>query len=207
MRLYLSSFGFGAHVERLLDLVGTGRTAALIPNALDHAQDLDRRAAGLQREAEALTALGFTTTEVDVRQVDAVDRLRNGVDLIWVPGGNVFVLRQALAGSGADAAIVDLLRRDELVYGGYSAGACVLAPDLHGLEAVDDPDEALSPMWSGLGVLDRPFVPHVQSPGHPETEVCDAVAQAYRSDRRAHWAVRDGEVLVVEGQAADLLRG
>ena len=159
----------------------------------------------MRRDVGDLTALGFTTTEVDLRQADAVDRLTTEVDLVWVPGGNVFVLRQALADSGADAVIVDLLSRDALVYGGYSAGACVLAPDLRGLEAVDDPDEARSPIWTGLGVLDRPFVPHVQSPGHQETDACDAIARAYTSQSRAHWAVRDGEVLVVEGDAVHLL--
>jgi dipeptidase E len=205
VRLYLSSFGTGAHLQRLVGLVGAGRRAALIPNALDHAHDVGRRAAGLQREVEDLTALGFTTTEVDLREDGAVDRLATGFDLVWVPGGNVFVLRRALADSAADAAIVDLLTRDALVYGGYSAGACVLAPDLHGLEAVDDPDEAQSPIWTGLGVLDRPFVPHVRSPGHPETKACDDVARSYALQGRAHWAVRDGEVLVVEGHAVRLL--
>ncbi len=158
----------------------------------------------MQRDVDDLTALGFATTEVDVRRGDALDRLAE-VDLIWVRGGNVFILRRALADSGADAAIVDLLSRDALVYGGYSAGACVLAPDLYGLESVDDPSEVRSPMWTGLRLLDRPFVPHVQSPGHPETELCDAVARAYRSEGRAHWAVRDGEVLILAGDTANLL--
>lgn len=160
----------------------------------------------MQRDINDLNALGFATTEVDVRQDGALDRLGE-VDLIWVPGGNVFVLRRALADSGADAAIVDLLSRDALVYGGYSAGACVLAPDLYGLEAVDDSNEVRLPMWTGLGVLDRPFVPHVQSPGHPETELCDAVARAYRAEGRVHWAVRDGDVLIVAGDTASHLRG
>lgn len=206
MRLYLSSFRVGDHPQRLVSLVGAGRQAALIPNALDHVRDLHRRATGLQRDINDLAALGFTTTEVDVRQGGALDRLGE-VDLIWVRGGNVFVLRRALADSGADAAIVDLLSRDALVYGGYSAGASVLAPDLYGLEAVDDPSEVRSPVWTGLRVLDRPFVPHIQSPGHPETEVCDAVARLYRSEGRAHWAVRDGEVLIVAGDTASLVRG
>lgn len=204
MRLYLSSFRLGAHSQRLVDLVGGGSRAALIPNALDHARDPGRRAAGLQRDVDDLTTLGFVTTEVDLRQADAVDQLVDGVDLIWVRGGNVFVLRQALAHSGADAVVVDLLFRDALVYGGYSAGACVLAPDLHGLEAVDDP-EVPPPIWTGLAVIDRPFVPHVESPGHPESDACNAVARAYTSERRDHWAVRDGDVLVVDGAITELL--
>lgn len=59
-------------------------------------------------------------------------------DLVWLRGGNVFMLRYALRRSRADALLVDALKRDALVYAGYSAGPCVLAPSLRGLEAVDD---------------------------------------------------------------------
>ena len=35
MRLYLSSFRVGAHADELLRMVGAGRRAALVPNAID----------------------------------------------------------------------------------------------------------------------------------------------------------------------------
>ena len=50
-------------------------------------------------------------------------------------------LRRALAASGADEMIADLVRADRIVYGGNSAGACVLAPSLRGLETVDEPGD------------------------------------------------------------------
>jgi hypothetical protein len=48
------------------------------------------------------------------------------------------VLRHALAQSGADYALVKLLDEDAIVYAGYSAGPCVLSPNLKGFELVDE---------------------------------------------------------------------
>ncbi len=111
----------------------------------------------------------------------------------------------ALADSGADEALVTLLQRDQVAYGGYSAGACVLGPDLTELERVDDPTAVVAPVTTGLGLLDRPFVPHVRSPDHPESVLCDEVAAAYAARGQAHWALRDGEVLLVDGAAVEVL--
>lgn len=80
-------------------------------------------------------------------------------DALWVRGGNVFVLRYAMHRSAGDALITDVLAADTLLYAGYSAGPCVLAPSLRGLEAVDDPAAVAlnyggEPIWDGLGALD-----------------------------------------------------
>jgi dipeptidase E len=202
MRLYLSSFRTGAHPDALVALAG-GRRTALIPNALD-GLPAEARDAGLQRDLGDLGGIGLDVTLVDLRKPGAVPSLGD-YDIVWVRGGNVFVLRRVLADTGADAVLVDLLRSDTAVYGGYSAGACVLAPDLTGLEAVDDPHVVADPLMTGLGLLDRPFVPHVRSPEHPETAACDAVSAAYAAAGQPHWALRDGEVLLVDGARTELL--
>lgn len=201
MRLYLSSYRLGDHPDVLRRMIA-GAGVAFIANALD---DLDgrTRAEALRPDLEDLGRLGLEPTLVDLRDRDAAASLPL-FGAVWVRGGNVFTLRRALAASGADAVLTDLVRRDVLVYGGYSAGACVLAPDLHGLEAVDPPGD--DPMWTGLGLLDRPLVPHVATPGHPETAACDAVSAAFTAAGRPHWTLRDGDVLVVEGSAPPVVR-
>jgi dipeptidase E len=82
------------------------------------------------------------------------------------------VLRRVLADTGADDLLVELLRCEAMVYGGHSADGCVLAPDLSGLEQVDDVTAVAEPLMSGLALLDRRFVPHVCCPNHPETATC-----------------------------------
>lgn len=183
-------------------LAGSQRTA-LVTHALDGMPPA-HRATGLARDVAELSAAGLAVTTVDLHEPSAVESLA-GFDLVWVRGGNVFVLRRALADSGADQVLVDLLRRDAVVYGGYSAGPCVLSPDLEELRHVDDLGAVAEPITTGLGLLDRPFVPHVDSPGHPETAGCTEIARRYRERGQDHWALRDGEVLVVDGPLVELL--
>ncbi len=173
---------------------------AVIAAAMD-AVAADVRRQAVELEVTALSALGFAVEEVDLRD-GAGDLAR--FDVLWVRGGNAFVLRAALARSGADDAIRRLLVEDDVVYAGYSAGPCVLAPSLRGLEAVDDPEAVpatygVPPVWDGLAVLDHAVVPHVDSPGHVESPACTALAERYRAEGVPHVALRDGQVLVVDG--------
>ena len=81
----------------------------------------------------------------------------------------------------------------------------MLAPTLRGLENVDDPAwlrmlYGAEPQWDGLDVLDYCIVPHVDSPGHPESTACNRVAKDYRTSGIAHRTLRDGDVLVIDGE-------
>jgi dipeptidase E len=143
MRAYLSSFRVGDQPERLLSLLKTDRPVAVIANAMDDAPG-DLRLAGVEREHVSLRALGLQTEEVDLREYfashDGLAAELSRFEMAWLRGGNVFMLRYALARSGADQLLTGLLQRDELVYAGYSAGPCVLAPSLRGLELCDHPE-------------------------------------------------------------------
>jgi dipeptidase E len=213
VRLYLSSFRLGDHPEHLLRLAGDGARAAVVANSIDGAP-ADIRREGVARELDDLTGLGLRPHELDLRELagpDAVEAALDGVDAVWVRGGNTFVLRVALARSGADAVLADAIRRDALVYAGYSAGGCVLAPSLRGLELVDPVEDVgrvwpgAGVVWEGLGVLDRAFVPHWSSPGHPETELIDDVVALYDADGTPYRKLRDGQVLVADGDSVTVL--
>jgi dipeptidase E len=210
VRLYLSSFRLGEHPEHLVRLVGAGARVAAISNAVD---PVDAHTEGGRREAvraelEALGRLGLAADELDLRDhVDDPAGVRRALEPyagVWLRGGNAFMLRAVMRRSGADTVLVDLVRQDTLVYAGYSAGPCVLAPSLRGLEYCDDPGAVeraygLPPVWDGLGLIDYAFVPHVDSPGHPETEQMAVVTEHYRRDGVPHRTLRDGQALVVEG--------
>ena len=205
MRMYLSSFRMGEHPERLVELLDPAGPAAVIANAIDQAEP-EERVEGVQRELDALAELGIDAEDLDLRDYfGATDRLAADLAryrLVWVRGGNTFLLRHALAESGADEILTSLVARDALVYGGYSAGCCVLAPSLRGLELVDDPEAVtetygVPPIWAGLGLIEYAFVPHVDSPEHPETEACGRLAEHYRARGVAQRTLRDGEAIVV----------
>lgn len=211
MRMYLSSFRLGDHPERLVALLtDPAGPAAIIPNACD-GYPADGRAEGVQREIDALRGLGLECRVIDLRDYFGQrERLAAELErypMVWVRGGNTFVLRYAMAASGADALLTDLIRRNAIVYAGYSAGVCVLALSLRGLEAegLDDPDlvrsvyGAREPIWGGLGLLDHMILPHFESPGHPETEAVGRAVERFRAEGSPHRTLRDGQAIVIDG--------
>ncbi|QGN32650.1 Type 1 glutamine amidotransferase-like domain-containing protein [Microlunatus sp. Gsoil 973] len=206
MRLYLSSFQLGRRPELLSSLVDGGRRGWLIMNALDGLGDGVRRSAEAEAQLANLSGLGLEAAELDLRTVDPriAEQTFGEPDFVWVRGGNVFTLRMAMATSGVDEIITQQVRRDRLVYAGYSAGPCVLAPDLTGLEHCDPVEPCIATYgdvrFDGLGILDRAFVPHLNSPSHPESQALGEVAAAYEAAGRPYWALSDGQALVIQGE-------
>jgi len=219
MRMYLSSFRLGDAVPELLRLVGEGRRTAVVANAADVHGDGPREQLILD-EFEMLGGIGLEPEEVDLRRhfgaddgaVMLADRLRECA-LVWVRGGNAFVLRRAAAASGFDRALVALLAEDVLVYGGYSAGVCMLSPTLAGIELCDDPEalpsgyEGMPRVDAGLGLIPFSVVPHYRTPGHPETGLMEAVVAHHLDHRLPFVVLRDGDVIVGDGGSLDVVRG
>ncbi|MEV0801117.1 Type 1 glutamine amidotransferase-like domain-containing protein [Kribbella sp. NPDC050281] len=195
MRLYLSSFRLGDHPERLVALLPPSGRVAVICNSIDFEEPGERKEK-VAAEITWLTELGLRPEELDLRESADFSTY----DGVWVRGGNVFVLREAMARSGADRILPDLIRSDHLVYAGYSAGPCVLAPSLRGLELCDDVDAVEGEViWDGLGVLDHAIVPHLNSPGHPEMELLEKVAALYDRTNVPYLPMHDGQALVING--------
>ncbi len=213
MRLYLSSFRNGDHTERLLAMRRTDRPVAVIANAVDDAP-ADVRAEAFAGERERLAQTGLACEELDLRDFvgdeAGLEVALRTYEIAWLRGGNVFALRYAMSLCGADRIFPRLLDEDVIVYAGYSAGPCCLAPSLRGLEACDDVGAVqrlygAEPIWEGLGVIEEAFVPHLDSPGHPETELLTIVADAYEREGVPHLRLRDGDVYVVDGETRELL--
>lgn len=206
MRLYLSSSGMGNQPQTLLPLVEDGRRVAVIANALDDA-DRSARAEGVASEVENLRQLGLDALELDLRQYfgssQQLAQTLAPFHLLWVRGGNAFVLRRACKLSGFDTILQQLLVEDAVAYGGNSAGVCILSPSLRGIELVDDPAHVpdgyeAAIIWEGLGVLPYMVVPHYRS-DPPLSAAIEQVVRYYIDHHLLFKALRDGEVLVVHG--------
>lgn len=210
MRLYLSSYQLGDCSEVLSGLVRGGRRGWVVMNALD-GSDENRRNADAGTQIANLASIGLQAADLDLRRFTPgdIESAFGHPDFVWVRGGNVFTLRMALARSGLDRLLVEGLAADQFVYAGFSAGPCVLAPSLVGLELSDSPADCRSTYgevrYDGLGVLDRPVVSHLNSPRHPETELLARVAAHYEGTRQPYWALSDGQVLVFDGATARIL--
>lgn len=212
MRLFLASYRFGRHADRLAALLGAPGRVAVVPNACDAWPAAWQGA--VTSDVVPLRQLGYRPEVVDLRDYTGQpDRLADtlaGFPLLWVRGGNTFVLRAQFARSGADTVIPALLAEDRFVYAGYSAGACVLGPDLRGIEEADDPAEVapatgVEPRWDGLGLVGHRIVPHVGSPTDPDG-LCTRLAARFRAEGVAHWALTDDDVVVVDSERTEILR-
>jgi dipeptidase E len=85
-----------------------------------------------------------------------------------------------------------------------------LSSTLRGLEVVDDAGAVMriygaEPVWDGLGLLKEAFVPHYQSPGHPETAAMDLVATRYRAEGVGYRPLRDGQALLINGADTEIV--
>ena len=122
---------------------------------------------------------------------------------LFVRGGNTFLLRKAMKYSGLDLFIQEKARDtndSEFVYAGYSAGVCVLAPTLRGLELVDPPHESAEGygdevLWDGLGLVEYLVAPHYQSE-HPEAGMVDLSVKYFQDHKMPFKTLRDGEVIL-----------
>lgn len=205
MKLYLSSYRLGSQPGIFRDLVGSG-LVGVICNANDLWDEPGQRQR-FEWEREALAALGLDAVMLDLKdyfeQPEGLPDALAGLRAVWVRGGNTFVLRRAMVRSGFDHASRPLVEAEELVYGGFSAGAIAAGPSLRGTEPMDDPDSippgyAEAVVWEGLGFYNRLIIPHHRS-DHPETELAERAIEYARALGIPHQPLRDGEVIVVDG--------
>lgn len=205
MKLYLSSFRLGDNPEKLFNLFGSKRKVAVILNAVDFKTDEDRKAS-LEQEIKWLVELGLEPKEIDLRNYF---NNNSGLEIdldqfggVWVRGGNTFILRKAYFQSGFDKYVLKKSQDKSFVYGGYSAGCCILCPSLKGFEIVDDPNIVpegyiKETIWEGLELLDYYFLPHYKS-DHPESAMVDKEYEELQKRNEKIKTLRDGEVIITE---------
>lgn len=205
MKLYLSSYRLGNRPEELAKLILGNKRVAVIVNAMDFL-DKKERDKCVKQEIDDLTKLGLIAEELDLRNYfNKQDQLKNKLNIynaVWIRGGNVFILRRAMSQSGFDKLIKEKNKNSSFVYAGYSAGICVLAPNLHGLELVDNPQRVPEGYenklaWEGLGLVGFAFAPHYKSE-HPESKAVDKEVEYFIKNKIPFKTLRDDEVIIID---------
>lgn len=207
MKFYLSSYKLGNEITKLKELIpAENRKTAYISNALDFSDDLERRKQSEQSDIEQLEGVGLDIEIVDLRKYfnkqSELEKKLAAFGVIWVRGGNLFVLRQAMKLSGFDNIIKNLVKKDNILYGGYSAGVCILAPTLKGMDLVDDPTakpygDQSEVIWDGLGILNYSVIPHYKS-DHPESKNAEKAVEYMKENKIPFKTLKDGEVIIIE---------
>jgi dipeptidase E len=203
MKLYLSSYHLGDNPEEFAKLFLENKKVAVISNALDFIDESYRKES-TDRQINALREIKLLPEELDLRNYFNAENLEEKVNRyggLWVKGGNTFILRRAMTQSGLDKIILQKNSNSDFVYGGYSAGICVLGPTLHGIDLVDNPNEVpkgYNPeiIWEGLGIIDYSIVPHYKST-HPESFKVDESLEYFIKNKIPNKTLRDGEVIII----------
>lgn len=215
MRLFLSSQDLGHHAELAFEMCGPGKRVAFVMNAQD---DLDarEREEKVARKKLLFESAGFTFQELDLRKYfgkqEALAAHLNDFDLVWCNGGNTFILRRAMHASGLDTILKKRLADDTIMYGGSSAGSCVCAPSLHGIERGDRPHPDVVPagypdvstIWEGLDLVPFMIIPH----GDQEwfSANIDPTILALQERGAPYQLLNDGEVVIVENGETKILQ-
>ena len=207
MKFYLSSFRLGDKPNELVRLMPDNKKIAYIPNACDYTDiDWDKKNKWEKLDIESLENLGLIVEYLDLKKYfgkkDKLRRRLNEFGGVFIRGGNVFILRQAMKLSGFDKIFNELLKKDDFLYSGYSAGICVLCPNFKAFQIVDDPTdkpykEFQKTIWEGLGFLDYIILPHYKS-DHPESADIDKEVQYCKDNNIPFKTLKDGELLIVE---------
>jgi dipeptidase E len=214
MRLYLSSYKFGNYTEELVKLCPDNKKVGVIMNAVDWSDDKERIAKSLNDQMDVLKFLGFTPEQIDLKNYfgkpEELKKYLSSFGLVWVYGGNTFVLKRAYEQSGFYKIIKDMLLKDEIVYAGFSAGVVILSKSLKGLEIVDDPNIVPEGYkkdfsWDGLGILDYHIAVHYKS-DHSESVSMDKEIEFYKENNIPYQTLKDGEVIVINGKETKFFR-
>jgi dipeptidase E len=213
VRLFLASSELTAPpngealAAELATLVGPATRTAIVLNARDDSTDRDRL---LDDERRGLGPLGSEAFELDLRAFAAAGpaALRDalsGAGLVWVTGGNLILLRDAMTRSGLDAVLAERVGDDSLAYAGYSAGAVAAGPTLRESDLSDRPSAADAAQWGGVGLVGFTIVPHYRS-GGSESGDMDEIAAHLRSRSLAYLALRNGHALVIDEASTRVIR-
>ncbi len=203
MKYYLSSYEIGNETEKLKKLIPKGRIG-YVPNALDFTgADPERRAKRNERDMSSLRELGLEVEMVNLQNYfgkrDDLKKKLEELGAIFISGGNVFVLRQAMKLSGLDD-ILKEIKDEDFLYAGYSAAGCVLSLSLEGMDIVDPLDTPYDGqkdiIWNGLGLVDFRFMPHWDS-NHPESSDINKEIKYCEEHGIPFRKVRDGEVIIL----------
>lgn len=206
MKLFLSSMHFGNNPELLRELHTGPLKVALCLNANDCLGNI-KRMKYYEESKITFQNLGFDVYEIDLRNYfhkpKELAKHLEKFGIFWSAGGNTFNLRRAFKISGMDVVLPELLKNEEFVYGGFSAGACVLTPSLNGIDLADNPrripmgyDEEI--LWTGLNLIDFQIVPHFMAHDKFLASVMQKLIDFYQKNGINYIPLTDEQAIIID---------
>ena len=202
MKLYLGSCDLGTNQEELTKWIKNyGKDIVLIPNALDVIYDLSLKQDIINSDKQMLEDVGFNVKVESLKNYFGnYQNLKERFDnykAFYTIGGNVFTLRKAMELSGFDTYLKGLSKQKDLLYGGYSAGICVLATNIDILELADEQRNPYNGdifFKPGLGLIDYLPIPHYESPNQGRT--MEEIVKYCKKYNVKYKTIKDGQSMI-----------
>lgn len=204
MSLLLLSLGVGA----VPNFIAANVRSSAAGIRIAYLDDAARPYAGedfVAAERQQLADLGYSLVDVSAAGFADPASFAAAIDschVLYVAGGNTFVLLAALRRAGADAVIVERVRAG-MPYIGSSAGSIVAGTSIEPVSLMDDPAEAPDLIsHAGLALVDAVVVPHADGalPPYPP-ELIASIAETYADDYALTFLRDDQALLVADGES------
>ena len=217
MRLFLASQDFGNYVDKLHEMVGGNRRMLFVYNARDDAyigQEESRKEKVEGKHKARIEKAGFEFKELDLRKFFGkekelekfIQKFDPGV--IYVNGGNNFVISRAFVQSGFGKILRQNLKEDRYVYMGDSAGAIIMSEDLRyyarGNEDVVPEGYGSKVVWDGVGIISKYILPHIGNPGRGK--INQERKELFAKNNKEVIELKDSDVYVINGNKEEVLR-
>jgi dipeptidase E len=214
MRLFLSSYRAGKYDDKLREFIGSIDKIAVITNAKDYKTPQDRREK-IEDNFNYYRSIGLEPTEIDLRPYfhkPGAEKLLSKHNFVWLAGGNVFLLRRALSYTGLDRFFYDMVRKNEVILGGESAGAIIMGPTLKYSEMDTDEDSPSyipdayqkDVIWDGLDLITYVPVPHYKTPDYG-AEIDAYIANLDKAGI-PHKDMTDEQAIMISGGKEEFLK-
>jgi dipeptidase E len=156
-------------------------------------------------DRRGLNKMGFDVVQFCLSTTTgaALDKVLQSLDVLYLAGGNTFVLLWHVYASGLYESLAGHLA-DGLIYIGTSAGAIVAGPDIRPADLMDDPRKA-PPLTStaGLELVDVVPIPHADCRFPPYTKkLLGRIRTTYGQDYPLRFVTDQQALRLLNGQLA-----
>lgn len=130
---------------------------------IENAADVYDAKPFVEEDKDKLIAAGYKIKILDLinKSRGEIQGLLDTHQILFVSGGNIFYLKQVLEKTGFEKLLRSFLKREDSIYIGGSAGACILGNELKPFEHFDDISKAPELInTKGLEIVPFQILPH-----------------------------------------------
>ncbi|MBU0459023.1 Type 1 glutamine amidotransferase-like domain-containing protein [Patescibacteria group bacterium] len=206
MKLFLSSKSINneqlPYFKKLVGKELSGIKFALIENAADLHKEENK---GFVHETRSvLTNLGMQLERIDLNEYihkgeTLVEKLQE-FDVVWIGGGDTYYLRYLLKVTGLDQNLQKILQSG-IVYGGGSAGAIVVGPNIKGFVESNSPEYEM--IDDGLSLCDFIVMPHWDDKSFKDK--VHSIKKYYDTTDFKTITLNDDQAIIVENSTCQII--